>query len=312
MTNCDHCGEIITEEEIKCQGCQCNYHYNCSISETTYRAKSREARAAWRCQVCREKIKKTIATKKGVVTRSQGGSSGTSTPGEFDEKQLEKDLSELEGELNPSVKVLLVKVLRSIQFMSNKFDEMKNSFEENSRENSALKNEIKALRESVERKDELIDNLAKKINKLEQDKKRKFLEIHGVEEVTDVTPLNQYNNVATEVGLSLEVSDVQRIKLKKSNMLLVKYKTEGHRNESLINGKKWWNSKTTDEKKKCNRLFFNESLIPAYRSIYRELRIKGRLHNYAYVWVKNGRILVRKEEKGKIYNVASEKDLANL
>lgn len=310
MSECNHCGEVIIEEEIKCNGCQGNYHYNCSISETTYRAKSKEAKASWRCQACRDKIKKSTG-KKGVLTRSQGGS-GTSTPGEFDEKQLEKELSEVEGDLNPSVKVLLMKVLRSVQFMSDKFDEMCKSFEESSRENKALKNEIKALKESIEKKDEVIDNLTKKINRLEQYKKRKFMEIHGIENVPEVTPMQQYSNIASEVGVSTEVSDVQRIKLKNSNMLLVKFRNEAQRNESIAKGKKWWNSKTKEEKKNCNRLFFNESLIPEYRSILREVRIKGKLKNFAFVWVKNGRILVRKEEQGKVFNISTEKDLASL
>jgi predicted RNase H-like nuclease (RuvC/YqgF family) len=311
MLKCNHCGDELLEEEIVCNGCQENYHFSCSISETTYRAKSKEGRAAWRCQSCRDKKKKATtsssAVGKGALTRSQ---SGSTTPVEY---ELEKEISELEGELNPSLKVLLVKVLRSVQFMSDKFDEMKKTVEESVKENKELKKEIQSLREVIEKKDTVIDGLTSKINKLQQYKKRKFMEIHGVDSDPGISPSAQYEQIAKTIGVdNTDVKDVQRIQLKKSTMLLVKYREETQRNECLDKGKKWWRDLSSDEKKKSNRLYFNESLIPEFRNLLREVRIKGRLENVKYIWVKNGRILVRKEDQGRVYSISTESEMRKV
>ncbi len=87
-------GEEIKCKEIKCKG---NYHHGCSISETTWKAKSKDMKAAWRCVACRDKKKEQ--------PRSINNNINT------DLNSIEKELEECE----PSVKQLLQNLLQSVQ-----------------------------------------------------------------------------------------------------------------------------------------------------------------------------------------------------
>lgn len=62
------CGKCETDISTssgytKCSGCRYRYHYACSVSSTTWAAKSIEAKNSWRCDVCRSDRDKKVADK---------------------------------------------------------------------------------------------------------------------------------------------------------------------------------------------------------------------------------------------------------
>lgn len=80
-----NCGKCLLEVSsdagyIKCYGCDARYHCKCSISATTWKAKSQADKELWRCEACR-KLAKQGTEKKDVddVTVQVSRSSGEST-----------------------------------------------------------------------------------------------------------------------------------------------------------------------------------------------------------------------------------------
>lgn len=80
------CGKCSTEVSVdvgytKCQGCNSRYHFSCSVSLTTWKAKSQELKDEWRCEACRRQAKQI--TKKtelsGKVDEVCGAGPGEST-----------------------------------------------------------------------------------------------------------------------------------------------------------------------------------------------------------------------------------------
>ncbi len=140
--------------------------------------------------------------------------------------------------------------------------------------------------------------MSSKVNNLEQHKRRKFVEIHGVENLKNVNPEEQLAQIQNVIGMS-EVcnQNVQRMNTSRSTILLVKVQDEKERNDFIAKAKSWWYNLSVEEKTTTRRLFFNESLIPEYRALFREARIKGKTAGFKYVWVKHGRILIRKPMK---------------
>lgn len=59
-------------------------------------------------------------------------------------------------------------------------------------------------------------------------------------------------------------------------------------------------------------VFFNESLTPAYRHLLYEARQLKRNKRIAYVWVRNGSVLARKQEKGPAVVIKTKNDIASL
>lgn len=306
---CNHCGENLEGDEVKCCGCSKCYHFGCSISEPTYRAKSKEARDKWRCVKCREKGKQS-----SIVLRSTRRGSSGSIVEDLENSDLDSELDSID-KTYPGLKNILNKILHSINFMSNSFDNMTKKFEELLEENSKLKSEMKIMRETIEKKDDTIDSLTARINRLEQYKRRKYLEIHGIDTI-EPNVNKQFDDIASSVGADqVEIKSIQRIKLAKSNMLMVKFKQESDRNDFILKGKTWSkNRRAENEGKKVDfvQMYFNESLIPEYRHLYRELRIRSKVAGIKYVWVKHGRILARKDDNSKIFLISSEKDFAKI
>ncbi|KAI5696821.1 hypothetical protein M8J75_000718, partial [Diaphorina citri] len=54
--SCGKCSLELNKEDgyIKCYGCSTRYHFQCSLSSSTWKAKSQRLKEEWRCEACRE------------------------------------------------------------------------------------------------------------------------------------------------------------------------------------------------------------------------------------------------------------------
>ncbi|KAI5727131.1 hypothetical protein M8J76_014667 [Diaphorina citri] len=78
--SCGKCSLELNKEDgyIKCYGCSTRYHFQCSLSSSTWKAKSQRLKEEWRCEACREQAAiaagKTVS-KTGMDVRVSGESS---------------------------------------------------------------------------------------------------------------------------------------------------------------------------------------------------------------------------------------------
>ncbi|KAB0790019.1 hypothetical protein PPYR_15688 [Photinus pyralis] len=287
---CNRCDQDILSTEVQCRGCKSEYHFVCSISEATYRAKSKSAKATWRCAVCRSA--KNAVT--GSATVDEDGDEGDSDTNEESSQS----------------KVTLDAILKSIQFMSNKFDNLSSRFDQSIQENQELKEEIKGLKRMLERKDEQIAELDVRVNVLEQRSKRKYVEIHGVSDNDQISPENQFEKIAQSVGCgNITPITVTKIKLANSSFLLAKMESAELKRTFLKKGKQWWANLSELEKKSNAKLYFNENLTPQNRKMLKEAKIRAKIYNFKYVWVSEGRILVRKDDNQRAFRINSLSDV---
>uniref|UniRef100_A0A146MBL4 FP protein C-terminal domain-containing protein n=1 Tax=Lygus hesperus TaxID=30085 RepID=A0A146MBL4_LYGHE len=61
-----------------------------------------------------------------------------------------------------------------------------------------------------------------------------------------------------------------------------------------------------------NRIFVNESLTFAKRQILKQAKIFKRTHNYKFVWVRNGRVMMKKDENSNPLEIKKIEDLNKL
>lgn len=66
-----------------------------------------------------------------------------------------------------------------------------------------------------------------------------------------------------------------------------------------------------DIDKKC-RIFINEYLSSSNRRLFYKAKLFCKEHNFKYLWTKNGEILMKKEDGGKVLRVNRFTDFANL
>ncbi|XP_031332757.1 uncharacterized protein LOC116166258 [Photinus pyralis] len=296
---CNRCEEVMNVEEVLCYGCEGSYHYACSISERTLRARSKADRQSWRCQYCRDKNKPSKSSQESISSDLGTGFSS--------------QLDQLSGDINPTLKQFMEQVVSSLQFMSNKMEELSSSMNSIAKENKELKDEIKTLNQHMETKDKQIETLTARVTKLEQYKKRKFIEIHGVDGDKSTSPEDKFKIISEKIGCEgIPYKTVDLINLKSSNILLVKLHTVENKEKFIKMGKMWWRNFSEEERKTTKRLYFNEHLTPENRLLFRETRKKSAALGYKYTWIKNGRILIKKDDSAKVLSVNSVKDVEKL
>lgn len=297
---CARCDEIITKGEVavKCYGpCGGEYHLDCtSMSVRTYRKKSEDQKRKWVCISCTEKPKKTIIPK--VPSKENSDSSD-----EEDEEEgimTKTNTSSIEKKLD---------LLLAGQNRTNKTIEK-------------LEEMVKSLKEELKEKEKVIDELKDELHEFQQHYRNSYLEIHNLPEDNHETQeklMDMVIKIAAEVGVRLmkeEIEASHRIQTRNKNKekpVIVHLASRKKRNEIIAGQKK---TKVTQDKILANgsssRIFVNESLTKYYKELLFEAKKKAQEINFKYVWTAEGKILMRAEEKGRVFRIKNHLDLKNL
>ena len=192
----------------------------------------------------------------------------------------------------------------SLEFMNIKFEEMKAGFEEKTIIINDLKRDNELLKSTVH-------DLSVRLNTVELHMRDSNIEINGVPEHRSENLVNTVLQLSKTVESPLSESDIQyatRV-AKMSNdtgrprPVIVKLRSARHRDTVLAATAKF-NKKHADGKLSSQHLgiggprqpiFVSEHLTPANKSLHAAARKKAKEMAYKFVWVRNGRIFVRKE-----------------
>ena len=172
----------------------------------------------------------------------------------------------------------------------------------------SLKAEIKELKTDLKKKDDKIKAMEIKINESEQYSRNKNIEIHNVEEDDNENLEKVVINVAKELGVSLENSEIEIVhrvnsrNKKHPRPILVQMLSRKKRNE-IIEKKKTKTVKAKDiGKKGSNIIYVNENISPFFKSKLWEAKQKYE-GSYKYVWFSKNKILKRKTDNSKVEEV---------
>lgn len=208
----------------------------------------------------------------------------------------------------------------SIDFLSTKYDTMVNDIakimqklnlvEQNKREIEKLKLENQCLHRDFTK-------IQEHVNHLDQYGRRNNLEVHGVDEKPAENLGEILGTLANQLNLPFEPNDVEGM-----HRLPSRKKTTNRPSPIIV---RFVNRQTTAkwlEKKKTgiecrniishgsqNMIYINENLSPFNKELYWNARVRGKELNYKYVWVKNGSILMRKDDDATALRIGSLDDL---
>ncbi|XP_046666370.1 uncharacterized protein LOC124358119 [Homalodisca vitripennis] len=180
---------------------------------------------------------------------------------------------------------------------------MSNLIEALTTENSQLKKKVKELETRLE--------------DIEQYSRSNCIEIQGI----PLEPAENVLNIVKDVGraLDFDISDTMvdachRLGVQKTGDkppgIIVKFVRRMDK-ESFIQRRR---VKTTLSTRHIGRkddcpIYVNESLSPARRRLHALARKFQREKNYKFLWVRNGKIFMRKEDKAPVKVISSEEDL---
>lgn len=197
-------------------------------------------------------------------------------------------------------------------------DQLKDAMTKINETLSSLTDQVKDLQVRDREKTQQINEMDKRIQKLEQQSINKNIEINNMP-VNDVEPLTVIKRVSASVGIQLCDADFSRVyRTKKSEKIIVEFsslqkkrelmqKMKGHRIDiNVISGE--------TDKPTNNFIYVNDELTPNNRRLLWMSKTKAKECNWKYVWVRDGHIFARKSEGSShiVINNASDIELITV
>lgn len=167
-------------------------------------------------------------------------------------------------------------------------------FDSLKQENSALRVKVKGLEQQLDDTDQYL-----RVN---------CLEINGIPETNQENVAEIVKNIGAALGAELTAEDIDachRLGLKTDGRrrgIIVKFVRRQTKEEMLRKRKVNRNLNTSDigiSSGPAEIVYMNESLSPARRRVLNAARLLRREQNFSFVWVKNGKIFLWKDEASK-------------
>lgn len=228
--------------------------------------------------------------------------------------RLSDKLVQLEGAIH-QVREGQNDIVRSISFLDEKYEEMKEKTQKLERENKELKVANRALEEKM-------TNMAQQVLDLDQYHRRVNLELAGVPEEKEEKAEEIALAIAKKVAPTVTAADIDiahRLGARKPNQrprpIIVRFTNRRARN-AVYDGRKKLKGTTSKDlglsQRSNNRIFINENLVNSTKELLGMVNVARKEAGYRFLWTHNGRIYVKKNEKEAPITVHSKEDLAKL
>lgn len=305
MSICNVCVKVINNKQLKvtCGECKTLFHGSCANMSKADIEYLTSIDSIWRCQPCSSTRRQSMRleaqssdgnlTLEDVMIAIKGIEAG--------QKQVTKDFNAANELLNTRVQ----DISRAMDEQTNKISQFLEKVVALTAENEALKKKV------VQLEDEL--------DEAQQYSRRNCVEVHGLE-VKDNNVLEAVKDVGVALGMHIEDSMIDAchtigkrsenagpptiiikfLRRMDAEMMLKKRREKRQLSTRHLN-------KPTD-----TPIYINESLTQKRRILLSRARIAKRDKNYKWVWVRSGKVYMRKEDQGPVKHVKCLADLDSL
>uniref|UniRef100_A0A2A4IZ17 PHD-type domain-containing protein n=1 Tax=Heliothis virescens TaxID=7102 RepID=A0A2A4IZ17_HELVI len=328
--NCASCQKPLRSSNIKCSKCDLLFHVACANAGNQTRL-SNETKITWICPTCQNKgPKKLISPAKTVPDTGELDKTSTAA---CKLQQTTISPHAIPSNSNSSDSEILRSLSSEIQFLRGDVGDLKSHIkyltEHLTQCYSRLEEydtRIKTLEKREEQIIELnntITNLRDQLNNQGQASLKNELEISGIDEHKNENPLHIILVMAHKIGVTLEEHDIdfvsrvgpRRPKTAASDApirnLAVRFVRRYKRDEFLKAAKmrRSLTSTDIDINGPTRNIFVNERLTSGNRQLFRSARNAAKEHGYKYCWIRNGAILIRKQEGCPAIHIQNMEDL---
>jgi len=325
--NCTKCGSSLPKDGtmVLCNGYgKCKLRKACSgLGESTIKAMSSEAKAKWACKECR-KIPSTEES--GTSKDGQQETEGifSSQKNNITLETIGKHLQEISVKVRAisNLENMVTELQTSVTFMNNMYDDFMKKIKEQEEKINCMTKNMDILAKSSEDKDKKIKELQDKLHEMEQYSRNRNVELTNVPEKKEETTedlLDLVEKVAEigEIPFNKEDVDViHRLPNKKKNSprnVVIQFKSRTARN--LFLGKRNHGVKVGDligkeYSRNPTPIYINEHLTSQMKHLLWTTKQAARGKGYTLVWVKEGKIFVKKDFGAiEIVRIRKEEDL---
>lgn len=307
MAICGVCVKNITSKQVKltCSDCEKDFHAQCyKMSKADVDCITADG-LPWRCKPCGEIRRKSL---RFDVEVQEG-------------KLTLEDIMQKMNEIAETQKGQEISFNKSYEVLSEKLEENTKSVTDHKQSLEKCLAIIDGLAEENRNLTKKVSELEQKIDDMEQYSRLNSVEIQGVPENKN----EDIVQVVKEVGKALNM-DISESMIDACHRLgrrpgpggpppgiIVRFVRRLDKEELMKKRRVKSNFSTRHMNLGMDQpVYINEALSPARRRLLAEARKLKREKEFRFLWVRNGKIFIRREEAGKVIQVTCQADLANL
>ncbi|CAH2092677.1 unnamed protein product [Euphydryas editha] len=321
MAKCNSCNKTITKNStaLECSRCQKVVHAttNCSgLTTKQLTAVKAAENLKWTCSDCNlnSSCRRSLIT---LADHEEEEDDEGAIPG--DTLDIKKILQDLRKEVRSIVTQEIRAITTSLVFCSEKVDEFAETME-------ALTKKIKDMEKKIthlENQNRYItlkaEALEQRNAELEQQLLGDLVEISGIPDINDGDLPKIVDNVLEKFGVSKEdVLAIKRLPSRKTGYgqihIRVRQETvrqriiSSARNTTLI-GKDIIPNITGPPA--TEKIYIREALTPYLKNLLWQAKQELK-SSYKYIWIREGRLFVRKNENTKVFKIRTQSDIQSL
>lgn len=325
MSSCVKCKETVTDY-VLCGQCGGHFHYGCAgIAENSYRKMGTEKKAAWKCITCRNSTSVENSALVDLVKEIRSFRE--------DFNCMKTDFDTVKSDIH-TVKSDIHIATKGIQDLTQKWNELDTRFNEMEGRLTLFEEKITGLstvRKELTQAKETILELKHTNNLQDQFSRQNNLEILGVPTRSGENLNIILSDICRVVGFTIQDTDVDTIhrvrpfsssgsngdadKQPTRHPSIVVRFTQRCRKDQLLAAARARRGLTTAGigiSGPASDLYLNDHLTPTNKLLLRRARELKSEHNYAYLWVRDSKILMRKNERSSIIRITNESDLKKI
>lgn len=329
--DCGKCYKFINEKEIiKCNGCTTSLHYSCAnLTEAEFKKILPMNKHKWKCNDCKlgnTAIKSSTSatdTSNSIVNIDTGKLMAyLDQKFEVLRKECRNDIKDTVNEVKSEIKLLGERMDRWEQRVSkleertNTLMEVPDIIESIKEENNCLRDELVSLNAKFEELNQTARNCNVEIQNVPQFKGENLLQIvHNVGTMVGVNIPNEAINSARRVAHATRSDRPRNIIVQLSSRRLRDEVVAAARVRRSLSTAQLLPTALADDPstQRTNSIFYvNEHLTTSNKILLRKTKQKAKELDYKYVWVKNGSIMVRKNDGTKLIKIRDEYDLQKI
>lgn len=323
VTKCTVCNKTITKKSPGLECSRCNKHVHATTACAAASEKQLAAlRAAnnleWNCSECSSNMNRSSIF---IPEEDQDDLEDVtkSFDGQSSPVDIKKLLQTISVEIRKIIKEEMASFQHSVEYLSEQYDDLKERSDKNDEIIKQLKNSNTTLKNTNTNLEHRISAIEQRLQEYEHQMLTNYLEIDGIPKATS----DNLNTIAAQVAsqLSADEGQVESIRRgpprgERPGIIIVKLNSKSTRNQ-------WLAAAKTKElvladvlpsapKEDANKkIYIREALTPHLKKLL--WQAKQQLKTiFKYIWCRDGKILLKKEEKGKIHTITNVNDIKSF
>lgn len=239
------------------------------------------------------------------------------------EVMLEKILTRMVSNQLKDINSRFVEVQESMNYISGQYDDLKKHLDSTTSDLQCLKDENKYLKEQLNHLTTCVKTLEDNNMKQQQWARLQNIEISGIPEDKDENTLTIVQKISKHIGVSIEPSEVEfahRVQPRRATSaararpIVARLKHRFIKDKIMAAARKHRNLYASDVGIGCgtSKIFINEHLTKENKMLLSQCKHKVKELNYKFIWTKNCRIFVRKNEASPPISISSSADIVKI